>query len=300
MANLPPELAQAREQFQQLVADLRPELHRYCSRLVGSAIDGEDVLQEALAKAFYALSLMPEGPPLRPWLLRIAHNTGIDFLRRYERRYVAPMAELPEPEGSAEDPLELPEAARLALSSFLNLTVPQRSAVILKDVLDYSLEEIAELLGTSVQAVKASLVRGRRTLRALPAEESVRWRDRPETTPEERATLDLYVALFNRRDWDGLRDLLAEECRLDLVSKSSRRGKAQISPYFGHYANDRASVRLGTLEGRTVLGVYRGRDRPEYFVILEESGGKVTAIRDYRYAAYVIDQADFREEELPS
>ena len=59
MNAIPPELATARERFLSLVADLRPELHRYCSRLVGSAVDGEDVVQ-ALAKAFYAMSLSPE------------------------------------------------------------------------------------------------------------------------------------------------------------------------------------------------------------------------------------------------
>src|SRR4051794_36384023 len=94
---VPAELAAAREQFLAMVSDARPGLHRYCSRLVGSAIDGEDVVQETLAKAFYALSLSPELPPLEPWLLRIAHNTAIDFLRRYERRFVELVAEPPEP-----------------------------------------------------------------------------------------------------------------------------------------------------------------------------------------------------------
>src|SRR5262245_59249790 len=140
MPDVPPELAVARERFLELVADLRPELHRYCSRLVGSAIDGEDVLQESLAKAFYALCHSPELPPLRPWLMRIAHNTAIDFLRRYERRFVEPMAELPEGAAGVADDVEYPEATRLALSSFVALPVQQRSAVILKDILDLSLE----------------------------------------------------------------------------------------------------------------------------------------------------------------
>ena len=91
MTAIPPELSAARDRFLELVGDLRPDLHRYCSRLVGSAIDGEDVVQEALAKAYYAMSLSPELPPLRPWLLRIAHNTAIDFLRRYDRRFVEPV-----------------------------------------------------------------------------------------------------------------------------------------------------------------------------------------------------------------
>src|SRR5437868_3407770 len=128
---VPSELSAARERFLALVGDLRPELHRYCSRLVGSAIDGEDVVQETLAKAFYALGVQPEVPPLRPWLLRIAHNTAIDFLRRYDRRFVDPVAQLPE---SPDEGLP-PDVVRASLSSFIALPILQRSAVILKDVL---------------------------------------------------------------------------------------------------------------------------------------------------------------------
>ena len=89
MTSKPPELFAARERFMEIVAEFRPDLHRYCTRLVGSAIDGEDVVQETLAKAYYAMST-GDTPPLKPWLLRIAHNTAIDFLRRYDRRFVEP------------------------------------------------------------------------------------------------------------------------------------------------------------------------------------------------------------------
>jgi len=75
-------VGRAREEFLALVGDLRPELHRYCARLTGSVIEGEDIVQETLAKAFYTLSLSPTNPPLRPWLFKIAHNTAVDFLKR--------------------------------------------------------------------------------------------------------------------------------------------------------------------------------------------------------------------------
>src|SRR5262245_55769199 len=74
---IPPEFGQARERFLALVSELRPELHRYCARLVGSVVVGEDIVQESLAKAFYAISMATEVPPLRPWLFRVAHNTAI-------------------------------------------------------------------------------------------------------------------------------------------------------------------------------------------------------------------------------
>jgi RNA polymerase sigma-70 factor (ECF subfamily) len=292
MAAIPPELSAARERFGELVAELRPELHRYCTRLVGSAIDGEDVVQEALAKAFYALGLQPELPPLKPWLLRIAHNTAIDFLRRYDRRFVEPVAELPE--SALADQGAAPDVTRASLSSFVALPVQQRSAVILKDVLGCSLEEIAEAMGTTVAAVKAALSRGRAGLRAHAAPEPVPWRDRPETSPDERALLDRYCALFNARDWNGLLDVLSEECRLDLVAKAARRGKKQIGPYFGNYAAEDTRVVVARAEGRDLLAVYRpaASDRPTYLITLEWEGDRVRLIRDYRYVTYLVNELD--------
>src|SRR6516225_5230361 len=121
MAKVPAELSAARESFLELVRGIRPELHRYCSRIVGSAIDGEDVVQETLAKAYYAIGLSPEVPPLRPWLLRIAHNTAVDFRRRYGRRFVEPVANVDDL-GVADDHA-LPDVARFALSGFVALPV---------------------------------------------------------------------------------------------------------------------------------------------------------------------------------
>ena len=69
-----------------MVDGVRPDLHRYCARLTGSVIDGEDIVQEALAKGFYALSQMSETPPLRPWLFRIAHNAAMDHLKSHAHK----------------------------------------------------------------------------------------------------------------------------------------------------------------------------------------------------------------------
>jgi RNA polymerase sigma factor (sigma-70 family) len=290
---VPPELFEAREQFLALVGDLRPELHRYCSRLVGSAIDGEDVVQETLAKAFYAISLATELPPLRPWLFRVAHNTAVDFLRRYERRFVEPVAQLPEE--AVVDAGADPEVVRAALSSFMTLPVGQRSAVILKDVLGHTNEEIAAATGSTVPAVKASLVRGRANLRARAQPDFTPWRDRPETTAEERALIGRYVALFNARDWEGVRAMLLEECRLDLVSKAAKRGK-EVRDYFTRYAREQELRAVqGRAEGRDLIGVFRGDDaRPAYVILLDWDGEQVALIRDYRYAPYVVQELEFR------
>ncbi|MBP6629860.1 MAG: sigma-70 family RNA polymerase sigma factor [Kofleriaceae bacterium] len=291
----PTELAPARETFLALVAELRPELHRYCSRLVGSAIDGEDVVQDTLAKAFYTLSQSPEVPPLRPWLFRIAHNTAIDFLRRYERRFVTPTAELPDVIDGSDD--AHPEVQRAALSTFMALPATQRSAVILKDVLGLSLDDIAAQHGATVQAVKALLVRGRAALSAraqAQAHEPSAWRDRPETTEEERVVLARYVALFNQRDWDGVRSMLDEEVRLDLVAKSQRQGKA-VGLYYTNYAKE-PDVRLvlGLAEGRVVLGVFRGdATSPASIILVETAGAKVALVRDFRYVPYLASALEF-------
>src|SRR5262249_49131030 len=74
-----------------LVANVRPELHRYCARMTGSIADGEDVVQDTLARAYYALPELDPVPPLRPWLFRIAHNRAIDHNRRYDRRMREPL-----------------------------------------------------------------------------------------------------------------------------------------------------------------------------------------------------------------
>jgi RNA polymerase sigma-70 factor, ECF subfamily len=283
--------------FLELVAELRPNLHRYCSRLVGSAIDGEDVLQEALAKAYYAMSLSPELPPLQPWLLRIAHNTAVDFLRRYDRRFVEPVAQIGE--SVVADAEVGPEVVRAALSSFLALPVLQRSSVILKDVLGLSLEEIAQTTGTTVPAVKAALSRGRTSLRELPVQEVVPWRDRPETTADERKALERYVALFNARDWDGVQALLTEECRLDLVSKSQRRGRKQVAPYFGNYAREDVRVAVGRAEGRDVLGVY-GWTRPVWTRCAMPSGSRATWRSGSRISRWSLSRAAMTPRSSPS
>src|SRR5439155_25292564 len=150
-----PAMAEAQQQFMDLVAEVRPELHRYCSRMTGSVFDGEDVVQDTLAKAWYALAEMESTPPLRPWLFRIAHNASMDFVRRYEHRNVdtsADMEVVADMMESRESREPGPDGERVeaALKVFVTLPPVQRSALALKDVLGLSLEETAESMGTTV------------------------------------------------------------------------------------------------------------------------------------------------------
>ena len=79
-------LQQGRAEFLEVVAGVRPELLRYSARMTGSITDGEDVVQDTLAHAYFELSQLKELPALRAWLFRIAHNRALDVLRRYDRR----------------------------------------------------------------------------------------------------------------------------------------------------------------------------------------------------------------------
>jgi RNA polymerase sigma-70 factor (ECF subfamily) len=273
----------AREQFLALVAEIRPELHRYCARLTGSVIQGEDIVQDTLAKAFYALTLQPEVPALRPWLFRIAHNAAIDYLKSHGQSRTETRAELDDVSGFDDRPD--PSTLRAALARFLALTVAERSAVILKDVLGHSVDEAAATMDTTVAAVKAALVRGRTKLREAEAAEARNIDD------ASRAKLDEYARLFNARDWDGVRALVGDDCHLDLVSKSQRRGKA-VGMYFSNYEKQNVRLEVRTLEGRPVLAAFvDGNATPSYVMLLDIADGRVQSIRDFRYVPYILADA---------
>jgi RNA polymerase sigma-70 factor (ECF subfamily) len=194
-------LHDARQRFLELVAEVRPDLHRYCARMTGSVADGEDIVQETLARAYYALAEVETLPPLRPWLFSIAHNRALDWLRRYDRRMGQPLEAASNASDAGDDPedaLARDEATRAAITRFSELVPLQRSCVILKDVLGHSVEEMAALLELSPPAVKAALHRGRDRLRAL-AESAPR--DEMPAPPPTSPAVARYVALFNARDW---------------------------------------------------------------------------------------------------
>ena len=277
-----------------LAVELRPELHRYCARLMGSVIDGEDALQDAFARAFVALDELEEAPALRPWLFRIAHNRALDLMRSRAIRAAEPIEavyEVADPE--SPDPLEVlmrREAVETAVSRFVELPTVQRSVVVLKDVLDQSLEDIAGLLDLTVNAVKAHLARGRARLKAINAEAPAETAPHPPSPAVAR-----YVALFNRRDWDGLRAMLADDVRLIQSSYPLRAGRANVSVFFGIYAQSPpARVGPAWLDGREVIAVWEDSRaaKPSYFMWLEWTDGRISFIRDYRHVPYVVDDAE--------
>ena len=263
--------------------------------MVGSVIDGEDVLQDALVKAveaFPAAGLLrhPEG-----WLFRIAHNTALDFLRRRSRRAaIFSQAEL-DMIADQIDAVTSRQIASASLRTFMRLPEMQRACVILSDVLGCSLQEVCDVLQSSLPAVKASLHRGRARLRELAGEpEDAR---QPNLSDTERAQLNAYVAHFNARDFDAIRTMIADDVRLELVNKTRMRGKAEVSRYFGNYSGvgDWHLV-PGLVEGRPAILVFdpnASEAPPKYFMLRGWAGDRVATIRDFRHATYIIDGAEY-------
>jgi RNA polymerase sigma-70 factor (ECF subfamily) len=283
------------EALERLLVRLRPRLHRYGARMVGSVIDGEDVVQEASIKALEAAAGAPAIADPEAWLFAIVHNTALDFLRRRARQ---PRSGGDEELAMVSDPIDevhQREAAAAGLHAFMRLPAAQRSSVILMDVLGYSLEEIGTITGSSIAAVKAALHRGRARLRAAVAEPD----DRPPPTlgAAERARLAAYVARFNARDFEALRDMLAEDVLVDLVTRARLKGRAEVSGrYFGNYARAHDwHFEPGFVDRRPALIARDPSDptrRPTYFMLLRWTAGRVAAIRDFRHAPYAIDGAE--------
>ena len=201
----------------------RRELTGYCYRMLGSAFDAEDAVQETMVRAWRSLERFEGRSALKSWLYRIATNVCLDALAGRERR-ARPMdlgpaqeplfenlAELPEvtwitPLPTPDELAEQRESLRLAFVAALQHLPPkQRAALILCEVLKWQASEAAELLETSVASVNSALQRARATLAtadtAAPA----------ELDDETLALLDRYVSAFEAYDIDRLTDLLHED-----------------------------------------------------------------------------------------
>jgi len=276
--------------FLETITQLRPSLHRYCSRMTGSVMDGEDVVQEALFEAYRKIDKFDDTRPLKPWLFRIAHNRCIDFLRKRGVRVEAETAAMVPDAVEPADPAVL-GLGRAVEHLVTSLPPKERACVLLKDVFDYSLEEIAELVDSTVGGVKAALNRARTKLAAASA---------PSKTPRSMdpgltRVMQLYVDRFNRRDWDGVRELISADARLTVADAFV--GKLADAPYFRNYERFSMPWKLamGDVDGEPVVIILRrGADTwtPYSIVRLSVIGQHIDRVVDYVHCSWVISMAD--------
>jgi len=271
---------------------LRPELHRYCARMMGSVVDGEDILQDTLLKASHALSdgIVVDQP--RAWLFRIAHNTALNHFRSTKKEME--MKNEISLEALSFDEFPRQSTVTDTLRPFLQLTPKQRSTVILRDVLGYSAAEVSKLTDSSVESVKSALHRGRNILKEIDQDAASK---ASPLDKHQKDQLALYAKLFNAHDFDKLRDMLSAEVRLQLVSRTNLNGKKEVSSYFGNYQKaDDWIMTPGHVEGKPAILVFDRTDPAgplSYFVLVNFDTEKVLTIRDFRYARYAIQDAQW-------
>ena len=202
-------LRDADRAFVDAVSHLRTRLHRYCSRMTGSTFDGEDVMQDVLFEACRKLEMLDDPGALTAWIFRIAHNRAIDFLRARATQSNADQA------AAVSDLFEGPAPAAFGVVHAIEhlvtrLPAMERACILLKDVFDHSLSEIADLVGSNIGAVKSALSRGRAKLQPVPPGGK-----RSPAPPDRKRLrlLELYTERFNRHDWDGIRSLTSADAR---------------------------------------------------------------------------------------
>jgi RNA polymerase sigma-70 factor, ECF subfamily len=271
--------------FLETVVELRPALHRYCSRMTGSTMDGEDIVQDALFDAYRKLDSYDDTRPLSPWLFRIAHNRCIDFLRKRGMR-----AEV-ESDAANEPTWDPPEAANhevnTAIESLVTELPPmERACVLLKEVFEYSLQETAELVGSTVGGVKAALHRGRTKLTGVSGAVA----RKQSVDPELGRLLHLYVDRFNHQDWEGLRELITDDARLRVADRYW--GSVAKSPYFGTYSRMPVPwrLRVGEADGEPVIVCQRlhGTEwASDSLIRIHRVGDRIQQIVDYLHTPWV-------------
>ena len=273
--------------FLETISQLRPQLHRYCARMTGSITDGEDVVQDALFRAYRSLDTYDDSRPLAPWLFRIAHNQCIDFLRRRGVRVEAETAAAV-PDFVAPHELRGAGVGPAIEQLVLNLPPKERACVLLKDVFDYSLEEIAELVDSTVGGVKAALNRGRSKLASVNERAAA-----PRgAIPQKQEIRRLYVERFNRQDWDGLRELISADARLLVADRYA--GSFADGGYLDVYSRMRVTWRLalGEVDGEPAIVLLHFRDTAWTIegVIRVDMGadGRIQRIADYQHCPWLL------------
>jgi RNA polymerase sigma-70 factor (ECF subfamily) len=264
------------------IEPIRPRLYRYCLKLCGSIFDAEDLLQETLLKGFGSIGsgvfVNQPAPDARAYLCRIATNAWIDTQRK--RMHAERAANMIPVEGATRDTPTLTPAAGAAL--FERASPQERAAVVLKDVFDFSLKEIADLIQTSEGAVKTALHRGREKLGEAVEHAPPRM---ARASPE---LLDAFDAAFRARDINAVTSLLLETATYEVQGVGWEIGRKGIWINIALNNMSIEGVRMGRrlVEGEWCgCGIYSSGGE-EYLVSLvryEESDGKIARLINYAF-----------------
>jgi RNA polymerase sigma-70 factor (ECF subfamily) len=291
----------------------RPELTGYCYRMLGSAFEAEDAVQDTLVRAWRGFDRFEGRSALRSWLYRIATNVCLDMLSSAQLR-VRPMDLGPAGSGRATDPGEprpdqiwvgpvpdgrvLPEAAdpadvvaeresiRLAFVAALQHLPPrQRAVLILREVLAWSAQEVADLLDTSVPGVNSALQRARATIATADTAADVH----KPLDDEQKALLTRYVKAFEAYDLEALTTLLHDDATLSMPPLPLwLRGHDDIAAWMAGTGSGCRGSRLVPVvaNGMPAFGQYRlslsgsGHD-PWALIVLEISAGRIAAVNNF-------------------
>jgi RNA polymerase sigma-70 factor (ECF subfamily) len=290
----------------------RPALTGHCYRMLGSVVEAEDAVQEAMLRAWKAQDKFEQQSSVKTWLYRIATNVCLDSLSSSERKRVRPLEfsagpvevrdgmtlpqrsrehwvepipdalALPAPEEAGpEERAILKESIRLAFVAALQYLPPrQRAVLLLTQVLNFSAAEAAETLEMSVPSVNSALQRARATLAARNPAVVPR-----ELTREQQDLLARYVDAFERYDVDALSKLLHEESTLSMPPYDMwLQGIPSISRWFLNQGIGCKGSVLRMVEANGVPAIAQWRDggaTPWAIIVLDFEGDKITSQTSY-------------------
>ncbi|MFD1738058.1 sigma-70 family RNA polymerase sigma factor [Bacillus salitolerans] len=290
--NLGNPLRDVRKQFDEIVIPFRPELWRYCYRITGSPWDAEDLVQETLIKAFSSLAQLWQ--PINPkgYLFKIASNTWIDQCRKMKGKMDS--IEM------TSEPVYVEEYDSFAIEGamehlVIHLPPRQRVVLLLIDVFQFKAKEVGAIIGTTEGAVKSLLNRGRGKLKQLN-EQTLEGSHEPLTN-EEKELINKYIQAFNRRDPDGIANLLDENMNHDIVHIAMEYGRDVVRKYsLADWAKDpvEMTAEMHYLWGRPAV-VQFGKINDAVAVydvtLLKIENGKIIEMKDYYFCPELLSEA---------
>jgi RNA polymerase sigma-70 factor (ECF subfamily) len=301
--------------FRQLVDPYRHELQVHCYRILGSIHDAEDALQETLLSAWRSLRAFEGRSSIRAWLYRIATSRCLNALRAGSRRPSTegggPMFKFPNPTrlgevlwlepypdtlldriadtaSGPEAQYETREAVSLAFVTALQLLPPrQRAVLVLRDVLGFHAEEVAEVLESTEESVTSALKRARRTLQLRLAEDRDREAPPPPNSDAERELVEQFTRAFEAQDVDGIVALLTEDVSLTMpplpFEYVGPEGARLFLAAAVAYQGPRPRLIATRANGQPAFGLYIRDPRAGIFhalgvLVITLAGGRIAAI----------------------